>query len=44
MWWNVVGVILEAVGLGVTGLGIYKTWVGSSTDERFLGLAMAWSR
>ena len=44
MWWNLVGGVLEAVGLGVTGWGIYKTWVGSGTDERFLGPAVEWSR
>ena len=40
MWWTLVGGVLEAVGLGVTGWGIYKTWVGSGTDEQFLGPAV----
>ena len=36
MWWTLVGGVLEAVGLGVTGWGIYKTWLGSGTRERFV--------
>jgi hypothetical protein len=33
----VVGVVLEAAGLGITGWGISQTWRSSGTTERFAG-------
>ena len=36
MWWTIIGGLVEAIGLIVTGWGIRQTWV-SAADERFLG-------
>ena len=35
MWWTIIGGLVEAIGLIVTGWGIRQTWVNAA-DERFL--------
>ena len=43
-WATVVGGLVEAVGLGNTGWGIRKTWLGSGIEEGFTDPVVRWSK